>query len=78
MLVNERVVFLPEKPADAGRTGEHLRRDDHQPGNAEAETKSGEHVRQGGRDQHLEECLGARKFEDVCNLNLLTDSYPLS
>src|ERR1051325_6316617 len=64
VLVDERVVFLPEKAADAGRAGEHFCGDDDEPGDAEAQAKTGEHVRQRRGDEDLEECLSARKFED--------------
>src|SRR2546425_7763743 len=57
--VIERVVLLPEEAADTGPAGQHLRRHDDQPRNAEAEPKTSEHVRQCRRNQHFEERLGS-------------------
>src|SRR6185436_11871907 len=50
VLVDERVVFLPEEAADARRTSQHFCRHNHQPGNAETQAKTGEHVGQRCRD----------------------------
>src|SRR2546430_17479283 len=55
VLINEGVVFLPKETPDSGCPGKHFRRDNHQPGDAEAEPKTGEHVRQRRGNQHLEE-----------------------
>src|SRR3954447_10655633 len=49
VLVDQAVVFLPEEAADAGRPGQHLDGDDHQPRDPQAETEPGEYVRQRGR-----------------------------
>src|SRR5438552_8184782 len=56
------VVFLPEKSADTGPPGKHFSRDNNQPGDTKAQAKAGEHVRQGGGDQHFEERLTAREL----------------
>src|SRR5687767_11629870 len=63
VLVNERVVFLPEEAADAGRAGEHFRADDHEPGDPETETEAGEHVGQGRGEEDFEERFSAREFQ---------------
>src|SRR5229473_1772997 len=44
--VDQAVVLLPEKTADARRAGEHLARDDRQPRDAETETVAREQMRQ--------------------------------
>ena len=64
--VDERVVFLPEETADARPAGQHLGGDDHQPGDAEAEPEAGEHVRQRGGIEHLEERLASAKVSRPC------------
>src|SRR5258708_6759564 len=57
VLVDEGVVFLPEETAGAGPAGEHLGGDDGQPGDAERQPETREHVGQGCRDQDSRESL---------------------
>src|SRR5437763_728728 len=64
VFVDERVVFLPEETADAGRAGEHFGGDDDEPGDAQAQAEAGEHVWERGGDEDFEEGFGARKFQD--------------
>ena len=60
MRVDQAVVFLPQEAADTRAAGEHLRGDDHQPCDAEAQAKAGEHVGQRGGYENFEQCLGGR------------------
>src|SRR6185436_1642112 len=71
VLVNQRVVLLPEETAHAGTAGEHFGGDNHQPSNSETEPEAGENVRQRRRDQHLEQGLGARKFEHFGDVQIV-------
>ena len=71
VLVDEAVVLLPEEATDSGRAGQHLDRHDHQPGDAEAEAKTGEHVGQRGRQQHLAERLPARELQHLRHVQVV-------
>src|SRR5688572_30121019 len=52
--IDQAVVFLPEEPADARRPGQHLAGDDDEPGDAEAEPVTREHVGQCRRHDDLQ------------------------
>src|SRR4051812_24188147 len=68
MLVDQRVVLLPEKTADSGTAGEHFGRNDDEPRNSEAKAKPGKHVRQGGREKYFEKGFRSRKFKHSCHV----------
>src|SRR5688572_14190452 len=51
VLVNETVVFLPEKAAHAGTARQHFGRDDYEPGNPETQPETREHIRQRRRNE---------------------------
>jgi len=64
VLVDQAVVLLPEKPTNAGSSGEHLGGHDHQPGDTEAQPKPGEHRRQRRGEKHFEQRQKLKKFFD--------------
>src|SRR5262249_11540221 len=57
MRVDKTVVLLPEKASHARRPGEHLARNDYQPGDAETQPIAGEHVRKGRRYENFRKRL---------------------
>src|SRR5688500_7869290 len=71
VLIDERIVFLPEETTDAGPTGQHFRGDNYQPGDSEAEPETGEHIGQCGWYEHLEERLGAGQFEHTRDIQII-------
>src|SRR5882762_1783874 len=59
----EVVPFVPHPEADADAAGEHLRRDDHQPGDADRQAHARDHVREHHREQDLPEYRPLGKIE---------------
>src|SRR5882762_8853533 len=57
------VPFVPHPEADADAAGEHLRRDDHQPRDADRQAHAGDHVREHRREQNLPEYRPLGKIE---------------
>ena len=69
--VDQAVVLLPEEAADAGRAGQHLGGDDHQPGDAEGQPKAGEHVGQRRRDDDLAQHRPARQPQHAADVQVV-------
>src|SRR4051812_9137623 len=71
MFVNQRVVLLPQESPHPRPPGQHLGRDDYQPGNAQAEAKAREHVRQSRRNQDFDKSLAGREFQDPRHVQII-------
>ncbi len=71
VLVDQAVVFLPEKAAHAGRAGQHLGGDDHEPRDAETQAESREHVRQRRGQQDLETACHGRQLQHARDVEIV-------
>src|SRR3982750_2301757 len=67
----EVVPLVPDPEADADAAGQHLGRDDHQPGGADGQAHAGQHVGQHGREENFGDDLPFAEVEHARHVHVI-------